>query len=108
MLAETCTRRKAQRETTICFSPLAGIMLAETVSICIQKRVDLSFQSPCGDYVGGNMPIERDADEEINYKVSVPLRGLCWRKPGMELLMFTLLNCFSPLAGIMLAETEVG
>ncbi len=37
------------------FSPLAGIMLAETEVLARAiKREFAKFQSPCGDYVGGN------------------------------------------------------
>ena len=36
------------------FSPLAGIMLAETLPLMVGYISLLLFQSPCGDYVGGN------------------------------------------------------
>ncbi len=38
----------------VCFSPLAGIMLAETAISPSLAADDPVFQSPCGDYVGGN------------------------------------------------------
>ncbi len=60
------------------FSPLAGIMLAETMDFYNTYRFTNSFQSPCGDYVGGNC--QTVTVTEVGRKVSVPLRGLCWRK----------------------------
>ena len=134
-----------------CFSPLAGIMLAETRLVeLVDAKPDL-FQSPCGDYVGGNdrslypqlrrlfcfsplagimlaetQEIEGDrsgidvsvplrglcwrklspgTEAELQGLVSVPLRGLCWRKPSRQKWQSAKLKCFSPLAGIMLAET---
>ncbi len=41
-----------------CFSPLAGIMLAESLKEGFEtKRIDFLFQSPCGDYVSGKSAV---------------------------------------------------
>ncbi len=91
----------------ICFSPLAGIMLAETYTGEFPNNISINFGfSPlAGIMLAETLEegLRRCRNKAI--EVSVPLRGLCWRKLYQFKAPENYKGSFSPLAGIMLAET---
>ena len=111
-----------------CFSPLAGIMSAESTScsspgsrfvvsvplrgLCQRKVKAMSesipktvFQSPCGDYVSGK---PNSFTGPIQYFACFsPLAGIMSAESHRSVNSgIYALRCFSPLAGIMSAERK--
>ncbi len=81
----------------LCFSPLAGIMLAETWR---DRRIvfylNWSF-SPLAGIMLAETPLT--TPQRRFPRVSVPLRGLCWRKPKINGIGLDSLEMFQSPCG---------